>query len=74
MVHNLSYLTTDQFYAVGEQVKTGYIKTKEMELKKGYGDSFNNDLFELHAFTQTFTKSIQSVSAIIKKMHEKKQQ
>lgn len=50
--------------------QSGYIAAKEMELKKSYGDSFNDDLFELHAFTLAFTKSIGSVTSIIKKMYE----
>lgn len=74
MTHNLTYLSTD---SVNEKSDTssvpkrsGYIAAKEMGLKKSYGDSFNDDLFELHAFTLSFSKSLFNVTSIIKKMYE----
>lgn len=50
-------------------MKSGYIQAKETEFKKGYGDSFNDDLFELHDFTLAFSKSIETVTSVIKAMH-----
>lgn len=73
MVHNLPYLTTDSVNEKSDMsqtpMKSGYIQTKETEFKKGYGDSFNDDLFELHDFTLAFSKSIETVTSVIKAMH-----
>ncbi len=74
MVHNLTHLTTDRVNEKSDMsqapMKSGYIRTKEMELKKSYGDSFNDDLFELHDFTLAFSKSITNVTNVIKAMYE----
>ncbi len=40
-----------------------------MEIKKSYGDSFNDDLFELHDFTVAFSKSLETVMSVIKLMN-----
>lgn len=73
MVHNLPHLSTDSVSEKSDMstapVKSSYIQAKEMDLKKGYGDSFNDDLFELHDFTLAFSKSIANVSNVINAMH-----
>lgn len=73
MVHNLPYLTTDSVNEKSDTsqtpMKSGFIQAKEMELKKSYGDSFNDDLFELHNFTLAFSKSIKNITDIITAMH-----
>lgn len=73
MVHNLAYQTTDivpEKSDMGQTpMKSGYIQAKEMELKKSYGDSFNDDLFELHDFTLAFSKSIETLTSIIRLMN-----
>lgn len=72
-IHNLTYQTTDLMNEKLDTSQTpqkfGYIRAKEMDLKKSYGDSFNDDLFELHDFTLAFTKSITSVTDVIKAMY-----
>ncbi|EKD30245.1 MAG: hypothetical protein ACD_78C00111G0001 [uncultured bacterium (gcode 4)] len=72
-IHNLTHLTTDSVWPKSDTSQTpqksGCIRAKEMDLKKSYGDSFNDDLFELHDFTLAFTKSIKSVTDIIKAMY-----
>lgn len=73
MVHNLTYQTTDIVNEKSDTsdapVKSGCIRAKEMELKKGYGDSFNDDLFELHSFTAAFSRSIKNITDVIKAMN-----
>jgi len=74
-INNCTYLSTDGCAAkqsgVGDTPqKSGYIQAKEMEYKKSYGDSFNDDLYELHDFTLAFTKQIETITSIIKGMHE----
>ena len=62
-------LSTDAFpdkLTIDTPLKAGYIKTKEMELKKGYYDSFNDDLLELHAFTLAFSKQLSMLTSVIK--------
>jgi hypothetical protein len=74
MVNDCTYLNTDacsdKQAGIGDTpMKSGYVQTKEMDLKKGYGDSFNDDLFELHDFTLAFSKSIETIASVIKAMH-----
>ena len=73
MVNNLTDLTTDSVVPKSNTnvtpEKSGYISSKEMEIKKSYGDSFNDDLFELHDFTVAFSKSLETVTSIIKLMN-----
>ena len=70
-IANAKYQTTDIFpkkLATDTPMRDGYIQAKEMELKKNYYDSFNNDLIELQGFTISFTKSIMSLTSIIQAM------
>ena len=73
MVNNLTHLPTDAASIKSDTSdapeKSSYIQAKEMELKKNYGDSFNDDLVELNGFTAAFSKSIESVCSIINLMH-----
>lgn len=72
-VHNLTYITTDSVIPKTDTtqapVKSGYIRAKEVELRRAYGDSFNDDLFELHSFTLAFAKQIETITNIITGLH-----
>ncbi|OIP54948.1 hypothetical protein AUK10_00235 [Candidatus Gracilibacteria bacterium CG2_30_37_12] len=69
MVQNLVHLTTNSVTEKSNTTQTpskaGCIQAKEMELKKSYGDSFNDDLFELHAFTLAFTHILEKLTGTI---------
>lgn len=73
MTHNLTYLTTDSIDAKSNTstapIKSLFSQAKSMEIKKSYGDSFNDDLFELHSFTVAFSDSIKTLSRIITQMN-----
>lgn len=65
----LPYQTTDSLgkkLVIDTPAKTGFVQAKERELKKTYFDSFNDDLFELHAFTSAFSKQLEAITSVIK--------
>lgn len=65
----LPYQTTDatnKALTINTPAKTGFVEAKERELKKTYFDSFNDDLFELHAFTSAFSKQLEAITSVIK--------
>jgi len=66
MVNNLPGLTTDA-EKINELniINSGFAQAKDMEIKKSYGDSFNDDLFELHSFTVAFIKTLQTLTGLI---------
>ncbi|MDP2103352.1 MAG: hypothetical protein Q8K26_00330 [Candidatus Gracilibacteria bacterium] len=69
----LPYQTTDSLgkkLVIDTPAKTGFVQAKERELKKTYFDSFNDDLFELHAFTSAFSKQLEAITSVIKGMYE----
>jgi len=69
----LPYQTTDatnKALVINTPGKTGFVEAKERELKKTYFDSFNDDLFELHAFTNAFAKQLEAITSVIKWMYE----
>ena len=65
MMQNLNYLTTNNLSTLPDMNKTGCIQATEMNIKKSYGDSFNDDLFELHSFTRVFTHTLEKLTDII---------
>lgn len=65
----LPYQTTDSLkekLVINTPDRIGFVETKERELKKTYFDSFNDDLFELHAFTNAFAKQLEAITSVIK--------
>jgi hypothetical protein len=68
-VHNLTYLTTSDVYkkfdTSAAPIKTDFTQAKSMEIRKSYGDSFNDDLFELYGFTVAFSKDIEVLTSLI---------
>lgn len=68
-ISKLSYQTTDSLkekLVINTPDKIGFVEAKERELKKTYFDSFNDDLFELHAFTNAFAKQLEAITSVIK--------
>lgn len=59
---NLTYLPTDvvdeKLDTSAESQKTEFSEAQGVEIRKSYGDSFNDDLFELSAFTEAFSEKI----------------
>lgn len=68
-ISRLPYQTTDSLekkLVIETPSKTGFVEAKERELKQTYFDSFNDDLFELHAFTNAFAKQLEAITSVIK--------
>ncbi|NDK19913.1 hypothetical protein GW819_03655 [Candidatus Gracilibacteria bacterium] len=64
-VNNCFGLKTDDC-SIGDIIApSGFAQAKDIEIKKSYGDSFNDDLFELHSFTVAFTKTLQTLTGLI---------
>lgn len=68
---NLTHLGTDKINAKldtsAESQKTEFSKAQGTETRKSYGDSFNDDLFELSAFTESFSEKItKDITSLIK--------